>query len=124
MYVKTGGSLNDTKPVRGATRAKEGSNGGTAAAFPGTSNHGLGIAVDIARNGDAGDLAIYWVMQNGYNYGWSWYEGYAIDEHWHFTYTTDTAKLKEYPLDSSRTRIQKFKKNIESLTAPSGSNTP
>ena len=124
LYVQTGGSLNDTQAVRGATRAKSGSNGGTAAAFPGTSNHGLGIAVDIARNGDAGDLAIYWVMQNGYNYGWSWYEGYAIDEHWHFTYTTDTAKLKEYPLDSSRTRIQKFKKNIESLTAPSGSNTP
>ena len=124
LYVDTGGSLNDTRPVAGATRAKSGSNGGTAAAFPGTSNHGLGIAVDIARNGDAGDLAIYWVMQNGYNYGWSWYEGYAIDEHWHFTYTTDTAKLKEYPLDSSRTRIQRFKTNIASLTTPTVPNTP
>lgn len=124
LYVQTGGSYTDTSPVRGAKRAKKGSNGKTAAAFPGTSNHGLGISIDVARNADAGDLAIYWVMKNGYNYGWSWYEGYSIDEQWHFTYTTDSSKLKEYPLDSNNSRIQKFKKNIERLTAPSGSNTP
>lgn len=117
LYVETGGSLNDTSPVKGATRAKKGSNGGTAAAFPGTSNHGLGIAVDIAGYGDAGYLARYWVMQNGYNYGWSWFEGSSVNEPWHFTYTTDTAKLREYPLTSTHSRIQEFKKNIERLTA-------
>jgi len=124
LYVATGGSLNDTSPVRGATRAKSGSNGNTAAAFPGTSNHGWGTAIDVARNGSAGDLAIYWVMKNGYNYGWSWYEGYAVNEQWHFTYTTDSSKLKEYPLDSSNRRIVNFSASISSLTTPPGSNTP
>jgi LAS superfamily LD-carboxypeptidase LdcB len=124
LYVATGGSLNDTSAVRGATRAKSGSNGGTAAAFPGTSNHGWGTAIDVARNGSAGDLAIYWVMKNGYNYGWSWYEGHSINEHWHFTFTKDSNLLKEYPLDSSHSRITKFSASISSLTTPTSSNTP
>lgn len=119
LYVETGGSLTDTKATKGAKRAKKGSNGKTAAAFPGTSNHGLGVAIDIGNYDDNSLLGMYWVMKNGYKYGWSWYEGYSIDEQWHFTYTTDSSKLKEYPLDSKNSRIKKFAEKIEELNKQS-----
>jgi LAS superfamily LD-carboxypeptidase LdcB len=61
-------------------------------AFPGTSNHGLGLAIDIfPENVQA------WVRKNGTKYGWSWHEGRAAKEFWHFTY--DPTKTTIYTTD-------------------------
>jgi hypothetical protein len=81
LYVATGGSLSDTTPTANAKKAKKGSNGDTAAAFPGTSNHGLGVAVDTE-----GKKFQAWLRANSVRFGWSWKEGRRVNEAWHFTY--------------------------------------
>jgi hypothetical protein len=91
LYVQTGGSRTDTSATPGASRKKRGSNGQTAVAFPGTSNHGEGKAIDVT-----GKAVQDWIKKNGYKYNWSWYEGKAVNENWHFTWTTDTTKLKDW----------------------------
>ena len=70
-------------------RKKKGTN--TAAALPGTSNHGWGKAIDVSPA-----AAQQWIKKNGYKYNWSWYEGKSVGEPWHFTWTTDSSKLKEW----------------------------
>ena len=47
------------------------------AARPGTSNHGLGAAIDVE-----GSAAQNWILRNGANYGWYNYPA----EKWHFDY--------------------------------------
>jgi len=89
LYISTGGSRSDTSPTRGAKRAKKGTNGGTAMAFPGTSNHGWGKAIDIGPTNVRN-----WIKANGVKYGWSWYEGKSVGEDWHFTY--DPSKTEIY----------------------------
>ena len=93
LYVATGGSRSDTaenyKKSRSVLKKKIGTNGKVAVAFPGTSNHGWGRAVDASGNRFKKWLKIY-----GWKYNWSWYEGKSIDEDWHFTWTTDSSKLK------------------------------
>jgi hypothetical protein len=54
---------------------------GNVAAYPGSSNHGWGRAVDIATP----QMAAL-VRQYGPRYGWSWAEGRRVGEWWHFTY--------------------------------------
>jgi len=49
------------------------------AAYPGTSNHGWGMAIDVE-----GVDAKKWVKKNGPKYGWVW--GEAPNEDWHFTF--------------------------------------
>ena len=61
-------------------KAKKGTNGRIAMAYPGTSNHGLGKAIDLS--GKAQD----WVRKNGEQFGWSWDEGKSVGEPWHFRY--------------------------------------
>ena len=53
--------------------------GGVAIAFPGSSNHGWGRALDIS-----GSKVQKWIKDNGYKYGWCW--GEVKSEPWHFTY--------------------------------------
>jgi LAS superfamily LD-carboxypeptidase LdcB len=53
---------------------------GTAvAAVPGTSNHGLGLAVDVANV----DSALSWLLVNVGRFGWSWE---LTSEPWHLHY--------------------------------------
>lgn len=51
------------------------------AAYPGTSNHGWGIAVDVGTR-----AAAAWILRNGARYGWSHDEGARVGEWWHFRY--------------------------------------
>jgi len=76
---------------RTGEKKKKGTN--VAAALPGTSNHGWGKAIDVSPA-----AAQQWIKKNGYKYNWSWYEGKSLNppEHWHFTWTTDSSKLKEW----------------------------
>jgi hypothetical protein len=52
-----------------------------AAAVPGTSNHGWGLAVDVKT-----PVAAAWVQGNGHKFGWSWDEGARVHESWHYRY--------------------------------------
>ena len=56
--------------------------GYNVAAKPGTSNHGLGIAVDMGNY----SLAWNWLLLNAHTYGWSWAQGKASGERWHWVY--------------------------------------
>lgn len=60
-------------------KKKRGTN--IAMAYPGTSNHGWGKAIDVFPK-----KAQDWIKQNGEKYGWSWAEGRSVGEDWHFTY--------------------------------------
>jgi len=100
LYVRTGGDPTheatikneiDVKPTKGAKRKKVDSNGEVAVAWPGTSNHGWGKAVDIGP-----EAAQTWVKKNGFKYNWSWYEGKSVNEPWHYTWTTDPKLLKDW----------------------------
>jgi LAS superfamily LD-carboxypeptidase LdcB len=70
---------------------KKNTQGQTAAAFPGTSNHGWGKSIDIS-----GQANKAWIRKNGWKYNWSWYEGKSVNEDWHFTWTTDPKYLKDW----------------------------
>ncbi len=59
---------------------------GTAmAAVPGTSNHGLAIAVDVAN---ASGARLTWLLANAERYGWSWE---LASEPWHIRYVAGDA---------------------------------
>jgi len=59
-------------------------------AKPGISNHGNGSAIDIAvAQGVSvhyGSQAYNWLMANAGSFGFSWTEGRAVDEPWHWVY--------------------------------------
>lgn len=68
---------------------------GAAAAVPGKSNHGLGLANDMAQRTPSGGIVALtvkvgnmslwdWLNANGRRFGWSW--GEAISENWHWVY--------------------------------------
>jgi hypothetical protein len=52
-----------------------------AAARPYTSNHGWGLAVDVATRACAA-----WIMAHGATHGWSHAEGLRVGEWWHMAY--------------------------------------
>lgn len=61
-----------------------------AAAIPGTSNHGWGIAVDVKTR-----RAAAWMLRNAARFGWSHDEGLRVGEWWHFRYVgASNATLK------------------------------
>ena len=51
------------------------------ASSPGRSNHGWGLAVDVASIGSGGRLG--WLLRNAERYGWSWE---LQSEPWHIRY--------------------------------------
>lgn len=108
-------------------RVKKGTSS-TPAAYPGTSNHGWGRAIDISPS----DVQ-NWIRENGTKYGWCW--GEVKSEPWHFTFcgpgknrdkncdsfckgkmTVDTTKLDssdEEEIDLEKIDSKKF--DMESL---------
>jgi len=68
--------------------------GAAGAAYPGTSNHGLGLANDMALNVNGHIVTLdqtvngvslwTWLNAHGRTYGWSW--GEAASERWHWVY--------------------------------------
>jgi hypothetical protein len=64
------------------------------AADPGTSNHGLGIAVDCPST-----LGKKMLRKYGHLFGWSNYEGARIGEDWHWTYCGSAHYKRRYHKD-------------------------
>lgn len=56
---------------------------GNIAAPPGYSNHGRGIAVDIAGY----ESVFGWLIANAQKFQWSWATGQASGERWHWEFT-------------------------------------
>ena len=58
--------------------------------MPGTSNHGLGVAVDIGTAGAYGTATYVWLTANGPAFGWhnpDWaLPGGSKHEPWHWEY--------------------------------------
>lgn len=63
--------------------------GTAAAAVPGTSNHGGGIAVDVTGLGGFGGERYAQLATLAPAYGWTNTEGRRVDEAWHWTYDPD-----------------------------------
>lgn len=55
------------------------------AAWPGTSNHGWAIAVDVKTT-----VAAAWLLRHAHEFGWSHDEGARVGEWWHFRYVGAT----------------------------------
>jgi len=92
-YVRSGGSRTD-QAKRPGTECY--GTGGAAAAFPGTSNHGWGIAFDLnpAKKGTPPNPVSRWISHYGKEWGWTWAEGKNCSEIWHMKYKPDS---KEWP---------------------------
>jgi len=63
---------------------------GAAAAVPGTSNHGRGIAIDVKNAGAFGGSFHTWLSATGPALGWTNHEGRSVDEPWHWVYGGST----------------------------------
>lgn len=71
---------------------------GNVAAYPGTSNHGWAMAVDIytpSFGGSANAEQHKWLQQNAPSFGWTWTTGKASGESWHWEFTGGLAKPAE-----------------------------
>lgn len=78
-------------------------NGGNVAAYPGTSNHGWGIAVDVQTTTMA-----YYIRKYGHKFGWSHAEGARVGEWWHFTSVGGYKPKKANPLLALTREEQKW----------------
>ena len=61
--------------------------GTAAAAIPGTSNHGLGLALDISALGGFDGAAFKRLEAIAADYGWTNTEGRSVGESWHWVYS-------------------------------------
>lgn len=78
-----GGIYGDVRWYRGVRYVRR---HGAAAAIPGTSNHGRGLAVDIANAGRFGGAFHDWMLATGPELGWSNTEGRSVGEPWHWVH--------------------------------------
>lgn len=78
-YPVKGGRRPGDRAHNGVTYRKR--SGKPAAASPGHSNHGTGLAIDIHHGGIQ-----QWFQSQGRTYGWTWDEGRDLGESWHFVY--------------------------------------
>lgn len=60
---------------------------GAAAAVPGTSNHGKGLAVDIKNAGPFGGAYHAWMSRTGPKLGFTNTEGRSVNEPWHWVHS-------------------------------------
>jgi hypothetical protein len=60
--------------------------GCATAATPGTSNHGLGVAVDFQGLGGFTGTGFAWMTKHAPDYGWTNTQGRSIGEAWHWVY--------------------------------------
>lgn len=91
-----GGIYGDVRWYRGVRYVRR---HGASAAIPGTSNHGRGLAVDIANAGPFGGKFHNWMLATGPALGWSNTEGRSVGEPWHWVH--DGVTLANASTDAS-----------------------
>lgn len=88
---------------------------GNLAAYPGTSNHGWGLAVDIPNAWEQS-----WIREHGPHFGWEKTE--AFSEAWHFTYVPGVFKappaFKALHKGSRGPRVVKYTKRLAFIRHP------
>lgn len=78
------GPYNDVRYWRGVRYVRM---RGAAAAVPGTSNHGKGLAVDIKNAGPFGGAYHAWMSRTGPRLGFTNVEGRLVNEPWHWVHS-------------------------------------
>lgn len=78
-----GGIYGDVRHYKGVRYVRR---HGAAAAVPGTSNHGRGLAIDVANAGPFGGEFHDWLLATGPALGWSNTEGRSVGEPWHWVH--------------------------------------
>lgn len=88
---------------------------GNLAAYPGTSNHGWGVAVDLAEPWMAD-----WMRDHGAKYGWKKTE--AFSEWWHYNYVGGVSfpTFKTLRKGSRGPRVVKYTKRLAFIRHPDG----
>ena len=120
-FIAGGGSPDHFRPGGPASSARSltqqrhfFANQPPAAARPGTSNHGWGIAVDIPSAD-----AQAWIMRNGARYGWTNTEGARVNEPWHMGYVgapkSTLRKLQRDPLAGFTTSERRWIREYDEL---------
>lgn len=66
--------------------------GQAAAAVPGYSNHGWGLALDINNYGSTSGRVFRWLLDHAGAFGWSWATGRNVGEPWHWEYVGSLAR--------------------------------
>jgi hypothetical protein len=81
--------------------------GGNLAAQPGTSNHGLGIAIDVAQA-----WMESWIKEHGAEFGWAKTE--AMGESWHFNFVggVDFPTFEVMKKGSHGKRVERLTKRL------------
>ena len=82
-----GGIYGDVRHYKGVRYVRR---HGAAAAVPGTSNHGRGLAIDVANAGPFGGAFHDWMLKTGPELGWSNVEGRSVNEPWHWVHDSVT----------------------------------
>lgn len=97
---------------------------GAAAAIPGQSNHGLGVAADLSTAigfGTWNSDQYEWMAKNGPKYGWTNVEGKAVNEPWHWVYDADLDRMKPASLKTDgvlgAATYREWQSQLGSLTA-------
>lgn len=85
------------------------------AAYPGTSNHGWGLAVDVAEPWMAN-----WIREHGAKYGWAKTE--AFSEWWHFTWVGGVhfPTFEILKRGSKGKRVKHFTRRLAFIHRPKG----
>lgn len=82
--------------------------GYAAAAVPGTSNHGKGVAVDIKNVGGFTSEFYKWLKATGADYGFSNTEGASVNEAWHWVHDGKVVPPKPAPPKPTPTTPQEY----------------
>lgn len=85
LQATGGGAYGDVRYWQGRRYVRRANT--AAAAVPGTSNHGGGIAVDVADLGAFGSTRFAQLDALAGSHGWSNAEGRSVNEPWHWTFT-------------------------------------
>ncbi len=88
---------------------------GNLAAQPGTSNHGLGIAIDVPTDG-----MISWLKEHGIEFGWKKIE--ALSEPWHYNFVggVDFPSFEPMQKGSHGKRVERMTKRLSFIHEPGG----
>lgn len=118
-HFRPGGSASSSRSIKQQRHFF--ANRPPAAAVPGTSNHGWGIAVDIPFAD-----AQAWIVRSGAPYGWSNAEGARVGEPWHMGYVgapkSTLRKLRRDPFagftSSERRWIREYDQLVRTHSDP------
>lgn len=90
--------------------------GKATAATPGTSNHGLGITVDITGLGGFTGARYKQLAEHAIPLGWSNAEGRSIGEAWHWTYTGPADATSNVDSNAGRVPVAPTLPSVDPLT--------